>query len=140
LVKSLGAGQVIDYTMEDFTKTGQTYDIIFDAVGKQSFSECQGSLKPRGVYLTTVPTPGVLLQSLRTRLLGGKKARIAFTALRPARARARDLVVLKEIVEAGGLRAVIDRCYPLAEMAEAHRYVETGRKKGNVVIVVEHDS
>jgi NADPH:quinone reductase-like Zn-dependent oxidoreductase len=140
LVKSLGAGQVVDYTQQDFTQAGGTYDIIFDAVGKRSFSECRVSLKRKGVYLTTVPTPGVLFQMLRTRLAGGRKARIAFTALRPARARAKDLAVLKGFVEAGKLRAVIDRRYPLAEMAEAHRYVETGRKRGNVVIIVEHDS
>jgi NADPH:quinone reductase-like Zn-dependent oxidoreductase len=139
LVRSLGADRVIDYTRQDFTQTGQTYDIIFDAVGKRSFSQCQGALNPGGVYLTTVPTPGLFLELLRTRLIGNKRARIAFTALRPARARAKDLIVLKEIVEAGKLEAVIDRRYPLAEMAEAHRYVEKGHKKGNVVITVGHN-
>ena len=101
LVAFLGAGEVIDYTQHDFTQTGQTYDIIFDAVGKSSFSQCAASLSPRGVYLTTVPTPEIFLQIVRTSLLPGKKARIAFTALRSARARAKDLVVLKDLVEAG---------------------------------------
>ena len=138
LVASLGAGEVIDYTQHDFTQTGHAFDIIFDAVGKRSFSQCASSLNPRGVYLTTVPTPEIFLQIVRTSLLPGKKARIAFTALGPARARAKDLVVLKDLVEAGKLQAVIDRVYPLAEMAEAHRYVETGRKKGNVVVTMDH--
>jgi NADPH:quinone reductase-like Zn-dependent oxidoreductase len=136
LVTSLGADKVIDYTTEDFTTAGQTYDIIFDTVGRSSFSRCRGSLKQGGVYLTTVPTPAVLLQMLRSLVVGSKKVRFAATALRPAQEKARDLVVLKELVAAGKLRAVIDRRYPLEQIAEAHRYVERGHKKGNVVITV----
>ena len=91
MVKSLGADKVIDYTKEDFTKSGQTYDIIFDAVGKSSFSRCKGSLKQRGVYLTTVPSLAIYPQILWTSMVGGKKAKIAFTGLRPASKKAQDL-------------------------------------------------
>jgi NADPH:quinone reductase-like Zn-dependent oxidoreductase len=139
LVTSLGADQVIDYTKEDFTQTAETYDIIFDAVGKSSFSRCKSSLKEGGIYLTTVPSLAIFPQMLWTRWFGRKKAGFAATGIRPARQRTKDLVILKELIEAGELRAVIDRRYPLQEIAEAHRYVEKGHKKGNVVITVEHD-
>lgn len=134
LAESLGADHVIDYTKEDFTKTGQTYDIIFDTVGKSSFSRCKAALKQGGVYLTTVPSPAILLQMLWTSKFGGKKAIIAFTGLRSASEKTKDLLIIKELVEAGKLKSVIDRRYPLEQTAEAHRYVETGRKKGNVII------
>ena len=140
LVRSLGADSVIDYTQEDFTERGETYDIIFDAVGKSSFSRCRDSLKEGGVYLTTVPTPEGCLSLLRPRSVGRKSVGFAATGLRRARKKAKDLVVLAELVEAGKLRAVIDRRYPLEQTAEAHRYVEKGHKKGNVVITVPHDS
>ena len=136
LVKSLGADKVIDYTKEDFTKTGQTYDIIFDAVGKSSFSRCKSSLKQRGIYLTTVAGLVDLLQVLWTSKIGGKKAKIAFAALRPAGEITKDLIFVRERMEAGKLKPVIDRRYPLEQTAEAHRYVEKGHKKGNVVITV----
>jgi NADPH:quinone reductase-like Zn-dependent oxidoreductase len=139
LVKSLGADHVVDYTREDFTKNGETYDVIFDAVGKSSFARCKGSLTENGVYLATVPTPAIVLQMLWTSKFGHQKVRFATTGLRPASKKTKDLVFANELIEAGKLRAVIDRCYPLAQMAEAHRYVETGRKKGNVVVTVEHD-
>jgi NADPH:quinone reductase-like Zn-dependent oxidoreductase len=137
LVKSLGADHVIEYTKEDFTQRGQTYDIVFDAVGKSSFSRCKGSLKPGGIYLTTVPSLAIFPQMIWTSLVGGKKAKIAFTGLRSASKKAKDLVFLKEIIEAGKIKAVIDRTYPLEQMVEAHRYVEKGHKKGNVVITIE---
>jgi NADPH:quinone reductase-like Zn-dependent oxidoreductase len=137
-VKSLGADRVIDYTQEDFTENGQAYDIIFDTVGKRSFSECKGSLKDESIYLTTVPTPAVVLQMLWPLPAGNKKAKFAATGLRSASEKVQDLVFIKELVEAGKLKAVIDRCYPLEEIAEAHRYVEQGHKKGNVVITVGH--
>jgi NADPH:quinone reductase-like Zn-dependent oxidoreductase len=139
LVKALGASEVIDYTSEDFTQTGQTYEIIFDAVGKLSFSRCRDSLTQRGIYLTTVPMPATVLHMLWTWIVGGKKARFAATGLRSARKKKEELVFLTELVEAGEFRAVIDRCYPLEQMVEAHRYVERGHKKGNVVIPVEHE-
>lgn len=136
LVKSLGADKVIDYTREDFTQNGQTYDIIFDAVGKSSLSRCIGSLKHGGVYLTTVPSLAVLPQMLWTSRIGSKRAAIAFTGLRPPREKAKDLVLLGELLEAGRIRPVIDRLYPLEQIAEAHRYVETGHKQGSVVITI----
>jgi 2-desacetyl-2-hydroxyethyl bacteriochlorophyllide A dehydrogenase len=130
MVKSLGADKVIDYTKEDFTKSGQTYDIIFDTVIKTSFSRCKSSLKQRGVYVT-VDWP--LLQALWTSMVGSKKVIFGIAS------QIEDLIFLKELIEAGKLRVVIDRRYPLEQTAEAHRYVETGRKKGNVVIIVEHN-
>jgi NADPH:quinone reductase-like Zn-dependent oxidoreductase len=136
MIKSLGADHVIDYTQEKFTENGKTYDIIFDTVGKCSFSGCKDSLTDTGVYLTTVPTPGIMLQALWTARSGGKKVRFAAAGLRPASAKRKDLDFLTQLIEAGELRAVIDRCYPLEQMAEAHRYVEQGHKKGNVVITV----
>jgi NADPH:quinone reductase-like Zn-dependent oxidoreductase len=139
LVKSLGADHVIDYTEEDFTQSGQTYDIIFDAVGKSSFSRCKNSLKDRGVYLTTVPTLSALLRRFWPSKEGSKKVSFAATGLRPASDKAKDLAFISELVEAGKIKAVIDRRYPLEQMAEAHRYVETGHKKGDVVITVEHN-
>ncbi len=131
MVKSLGADKVIDYTQEDFTKSGQTYDIIFDAVSKTSFSRCKSSLKQRGVYLT-VDWP--LLQALWTSMVGSKKVIFGMASQNPE-----DLIFLRELIEAGKLKSVIDRCYPLEQTAEAHRYVEKGHKKGNVVITVEHN-
>ena len=134
-VKSLGADRVIDYIQEDFTENGKTYDIIFDAVGKHSFSRCKGSLKDEGIYLTTVPTPVIMLQALWP-AKRGKKVKFAAAGLRPASEKIRDLVFLTKWIEAGKIKAVIDRCYSLEQMAEAHRYVEKGHKKGNVVITV----
>jgi NADPH:quinone reductase-like Zn-dependent oxidoreductase len=135
LVRSLGADKVIDYTKEDFTKTGQTYDIIFDTVGKRSFSRCKGSLTPEGVYLDA-GSAATIFPMLWTSMFGSKKAILALTYVRPAREITKDLIFLKELIEAGKIQAVIDRRYPLEQTAEAHRYVETGRKKGNVVITV----
>jgi NADPH:quinone reductase-like Zn-dependent oxidoreductase len=136
MVRSLGADRVIDYTEEDFTQSDQTYDIIFDAVGKSSFSSCSGVLKPGGIYLTTVPTLAILPQMLWTSKIGSKRARIMFAGLRPSPAKRKDLLILRELFEAGETKPVIDRRYPLAQVAEAYRYVETGHKKGNVVITV----
>lgn len=133
LVKSLGADEVIDYTKTDFTKSGQTYDVIFDAVGKSSFSRCKSSLTQKGVYLTTTPALGIVFQMLWTSMRGGKKAKFATAGLVQNKD---NLNFLKELFEAGKIKAVIDRCYPLEQTAEAHCYVETGRKKGNVVITV----
>jgi NADPH:quinone reductase-like Zn-dependent oxidoreductase len=137
-VKSLGTDQVIDYTWEDFTENGKTYDIIFDTVGKRSFSECKGSLTDKGIYLATVPTPVIILQALWTAKRGSKKVKFAAAGLRSASEKIKDLGFLKELIEAGKIKPVIDRCYPLEQIVEAHRYVEAGHKKGNVVITVEH--
>lgn len=137
-VKSLGADQVIDYTRENFTENGKTYDIIFDTLGKCSFSDCKDSLSDEGIYLATVPTPVMMLQALWTAKRGGKKAKFVAAGLRPACEKIKDLVFLTELIEAGKMKAVIDRCYPLEQMVEAHRYVAQGHKKGNVVITVDH--
>ena len=131
MVKSLGADTVIDYTKEDFTKSGETYDIIFDAVNKSSFSRCKSSLTQRGIYLTTFPTLTFILQMLWTSMIGSKKVISG-----EASEKAEDLVFLKELIEGGKLKTVIDRRYPLEQIVEAHRYVESGHKKGNVVITV----
>jgi NADPH:quinone reductase-like Zn-dependent oxidoreductase len=130
LVTNLGAEQVIDYTQEDFTKNGQTYDVIFDAVGKQSFRRCRDSLRPGGIYLATDQLFNLVLAQW-TRF-GGKK--VIFPI--PPRYTKRDVLFLKELMEAGQYRAVIDKRYPLAEVVEANRYVDTGQKTGNVVLTV----
>jgi len=132
LVKSLGADKVIDYTKEDFTENGETYDIIFDAVSKSSFSRCKSSLKQRGIYLVTVPTLAIFLQMLWTSMVGSKKVIFGGEG-----EKTEDLVFLKELIEAGKIKSVIDRRYPLEQTAEAHWYVDKGHKKGNVVITVE---
>ncbi|HBX69734.1 MAG TPA: NAD(P)-dependent alcohol dehydrogenase [Chloroflexi bacterium] len=138
MVQSLGADQVIDYTQNDFTKNGKTYDIIFDTVGKRSFSECKGSLTENGVYLTTVPTPAIMLKAIWP-AKHGKKAGFVAAGLRSASQKIEDLLFINELIEAGKLIAVIDRRYPLEQLAEAHRYVATKRKKGNVVITAPHN-
>jgi len=139
-VKSLGADQVIDYIQEDFTENGRTYDIIFDTVGKLSFSDCKGSLADTGIYLTTVPTPVIMLRAFWSAKSGSKKVKFLAAGLRPASEKIKDLVFLTALIEAGKLKPVIDRRYPLEQTAEAHRYVELGHKKGNVVITVASSS
>ena len=131
LVRSLGADEVIDYLQEDFTKNGQTYDVIFDAVGKHSFRRARGSLRSGGVY---VFTDGIrnLLWGLWTSRFGDRK--VVFEL--PPRYRKQDVQFLKELIEGGEYRAVIDRRYPLEDVVEATRYVETQQKVGNVVLTV----
>lgn len=130
LVKALGAARVIDYTQTDFTKTGETYDVIFDAAGKTRFSQAKRALKGNGYYLHTI-LPGAALTNLWASRTTGQHV-ISKTAPHSAEAQGQ----LKELVEAGRLKPVIDRCFPLAAVADAHRYVETGRKNGSVVIQV----
>ena len=134
MVKSLGADKVIDYTKEDFTKSGQTYDIIFDTVTKSSFSGSKTSLKKKGFYLTTDMGLALFLQILWTSMIGSKKVIIGVMSHK-----IENLNFLKELIEAGKLKSVIDRRYPLEQTAEAHSYVEKGHKKGNVVITLEHN-
>lgn len=117
MVKSLGASKVIDYTKEDFTQNGETYDVIFDAVDKFSSSRAKKSLKKTGIYLNVMTTSGSS-SDLETE----------------------DLIFLRELIEAGKIRSVIDRTYPLEQISKAHRYVDKGHKKGNVVITVGHNS
>ena len=136
-VKSLGAAHVIDYTRENFAQNGKTYDIIFDTVGKLPYSACKGSLADGGTYLSTVPTPAILLHAVWP-AKSGKKVMFLAAGLRPASEKVKDLVFLSRLIEAGEIKPVIDRCYPLEQIAEAHRYVEQGHKKGNVVITVDH--
>jgi len=133
-VKSLGADQVIDYTQEDFTQNGETYDLILDILGRSSFSRCKSSLKPNGIYLLASFKTKQLWQMLWTSMVGRQKVVCALASDSFA-----DLIFLKELVEAGTIKTVIDRCFPLAQTAEAHRYVETGHKKGPVVITLAHD-
>ena len=130
LLAKLGADRVIDYTREDFTKNGQGYDVIFDAVGKYSFGRCRGSLNPGGTYLATDHLRNLLLAQW-TRF-GDKK--VIFPI--PPRYTKRDVLFLKGLMEAGHYRAVIDKRYRLAEVVEANRYVDTGQKTGNVVLTV----
>lgn len=131
LVKSLGADKVIDYTKEDFSKNGETYDVIFVAVDKSSFSACMQALKKDGIYLNvTTPLPSIRI--VWAKMTGSKKIMLGENPPESAE----DLDFIKRLVEAGKLRPVIDRSYPLEQIAEAHRYVDQGHKKGNVVITV----
>jgi NADPH:quinone reductase-like Zn-dependent oxidoreductase len=135
LVKSLGAETVIDYTQEDFTKSGVTYDVIFDAVGKSSLAGCMRSLKQAGIYLQAVAAPALSVRMRWTALTSGKTL-LGGTAV----PKAEDMLYLKELVEAGKFKPVIDRCYPLEHLVEAHHYADTGHKQGNVVITAGHNS
>src|SRR5229473_2092879 len=131
VVRSIGADRVIDYTQEDFTKNGETYDVIFDAVGKDSFKRCKDSLKPGGRYLACDGLMNLIL-AVWTPRFGDKK--VIFQI--PPRWTKEEVRFLKELIEAGRYRVVIDRCYPLEDVIEATRYVETEHKTGNVVLTV----
>ena len=131
LVKSLGADKVVDYTKEDFSKTGYTYDIIFDTVGKSSFVHSRKALKPKGIYIATVMTLKLILQSFLTKPGNNKKAIFAMSLNKTE-----ALNFIRKLIEDGKLKAIIDRQYPLEELPAAHEYVEKGHKKGNVVIGV----
>jgi len=131
LVRSLGADRVIDYTAEDFTASGRTCDIIFDTAGKSSFSRCKGSLKKGGRYLLTVGW-GAYLVMLWTSMVGSKKLVCGMSYKKTD-----ELIFLRGLIEAGHLRPVIDRRFPLEEIVEAHRYVEAGHKQGNVVVTLD---
>jgi len=133
LVRALGADGVIDYTREDFTKSGDTYDLIFDVVGATTFDRCQRSLKPTGVFLQNIMELSDIVRVLRTSMTGGKKIKAGVAIGNMANMR-----LITALAEAGTLRPVIDRSYPLERIAEAFKYVEQGHKKGNVVITVRH--
>lgn len=131
-VKSLGADKVLDYTKEDFTQNGETYDLIFDILGRGSFSRFKHSLKPNGIYLLASFKMKALFQMLWTSLTGSRQKVIcAFAKETPE-----NLVFIKELAEAGKVKALIDKRFPLEQTADAHRYVEQGRKQGNVVITL----
>ena len=131
MLRSIGADHVIDYTREDFAERGEVYDVIFDVVGKLPFSPKDGSLKPDGTYITANPRLPQMVQGVWTSMRSSKKV-----VMETARPTIEDLAFLRGLVEEGKLKSVIDRCYPLEQIAEAHRYVETGQKQGNVVITV----
>jgi len=131
LVRSLGADEVIDYLQDDFTRNGETYDVIVDAAGKLSFGRCKGSLKPGGTFLPTDGLRNLALWLLHKRI-GDKKVLFEL----PPRMRKQDVLFLKALIEANEYRAVIDRAYPLEDVIDAHRYVETQQKVGNVVLTV----
>jgi NADPH:quinone reductase-like Zn-dependent oxidoreductase len=135
-VKSLGADRVIDYTEEDFTRTGDTYDIIYDTVGKSSFRQCKRSLTQHGVYLSPVLSLPLLFRMLLTSLTGGKKAKFSATGLKPVPELRNLLAKVTELVEGGKIQLVIDKRYDLEQIVDAHRYVDTGHKKGNVIITL----
>ena len=131
LVKALGADKVVDYAQEDFTRSGETYDLIFDILGKSSFGRGKKALKPDGRYLFASFKMKQLVQMLRTKIAGNQKVICALSSDKPE-----DLTFIKGLIEAGQYKAIIDKRYPLAQAAAAHRYVETGQKAGSVVIAV----
>jgi NADPH:quinone reductase-like Zn-dependent oxidoreductase len=132
-VRSLGAEKVIDYTQEDFVDSGETYDCIVDILGKSSLARCKRSLKPKGRCLFVSFKMKKVFQMLWTSVSGGRKAVCVVSNEKAA-----DLAFIKELIEAGKIKTIIDRCFPLEQAADAHRYVEQGQKKGNVVITIGH--
>ena len=134
MLRSIGADHVIDYTREDFTKSGETYDVVLDVVGRSSFSGSLRSLKQNGRYLIANPRLSQMLRGAWVSGTGSKKVVIGSAKQKPE-----DLIFLKDLIEAGKIKTVIDRSYPLEQTAEAHRYVETGQKTGNVIITVAHE-
>ena len=136
MVRELGADAVVDYTKEDFTARGEAYDIILDAVGKRSFSHCKKALTQGGAYLTTVPAAGVIFRKLLPTKPEGKKAVFMATGLRKPEEKRADLQYLNALMEAGKIKAVIGKTFSLVEMAEAHKYVETGHKMGSAAVIV----
>jgi NADPH:quinone reductase-like Zn-dependent oxidoreductase len=135
MLRSIGADQVIDYTQEDFTKRGEIYDVIFDVVGTISFSRSERSIKQNGTYLLANPMGSQMVRGPWTRMTSSKKV-----VMETASGTIGDLIFLRGLIEAGKIKSVIDRTYPLEQIVEAHRYVEKGGKKGNVVITVEHNN
>jgi len=131
LVKSIGADKMIDYTKDDFTKSEERYDFVFDVVGKTTFSQCKDILKPKGIYLENMMEIKDFLKVLWTSMTGGKKIKGGVSV-----ETAENLNLLKELIVSGKLKPVIDRVYPLERTAEAFQYVEQGHKKGNVIISV----
>ena len=140
LVESLGADKVIDETREDFTKSGEVYDVIFDAESTSSYRRCRGSLAEDGVYLRTFPGPAILLQMLWTSRFGRRRAIVSATGLMPISTRRVFLDEVTKRVEAGKMRSVIDRCFPLERLADAYRHAERGSQRGTVVVSMEQNA
>jgi len=134
MLRSIGVDHVIDYTQEDFTQSFETYDVIFDVVGKSLLSSIMNRLNPHGRYLTAVPQMSQIIRWKWSTRRSGKK--VIFWTLRTVARHNEDFAFLKDLIEAGKVKAVIDRCFSLEQAAEAHQYVESGRKKGHVVITV----
>jgi NADPH:quinone reductase-like Zn-dependent oxidoreductase len=135
MVRSIGADWVIDYTKEEYTKGEKTYDVIFDAIGKSDFAGCKRILNKNGIYLLANPRPFLRIRSWWTSLSSSKKVYFKL-----AKYRTEDLEFLRDLIEQGKMKSVIDRSYPLEQIVEAHRYVEKGHKAGNVVLTVSHDN
>ncbi len=135
MMRSLGADKIVDYTKEDFTKSGESYDVIFDTIGKSSFSHSKRSLKKNGRYLLANPTLSQMVRGVWTSMISSQKVIGGIAGYRTE-----DLVFLKELIESGKIKSVIDRTHPLEQIAEAHRYVDKGHKNGNLVITLEHTS
>jgi NADPH:quinone reductase-like Zn-dependent oxidoreductase len=131
MVRSLGADEVIDYTSTDFTRNGQTYDLIFDAAGKSTFPRCKASLTREGVYVSTMVTFQILRYMLLTAFIGSKKAKSAKPSVS-----VEDLKLINDLIEAGKVKPVIDRCYAMEQIAEAHIYAETGHARGKIIVTV----
>ena len=131
LMKSLGADRVIDYAAENFASIGETWNVIFDTVGKTTFARCKDSLTSEGIYMTTVFGARELRQMLWTSIVGGRKVKCGVVG----NAR-EDVLYIRDLVESGQVKVVIDRRYPLEQIVEAHRYADQGHKKGNIVIAV----
>jgi NADPH:quinone reductase-like Zn-dependent oxidoreductase len=134
MLRALGADHVIDYAREDFTRNGETYDVILDVVGKSPYAQSLRSLNENGFYLLANPALSHRVRAPWSSMTSSKRVITGAASHETA-----DLLFLKELIEAGKLKTVIDRRYPLEQTAEAHRYVETGQKKGNVIITVAHN-
>lgn len=140
LMESLGALHVIDYAGKDFTRSHQMYDVVYDTIGKSSFSQCKEILSPEGMDLSPVLSFPLLLQMLRTSLWGKKKVKFRATGLKTDEEIKALFTTLIEIFRQGHLKTVIDRQYPLEKVREAHRYIDAGHKKGNVIIRVHPEN
>jgi len=136
LVRRLGASSVVDYTRADFTRAGRRYDVVFDVAGTSSFGRCRAVLNRGGVYLTTAPSPAIFVQMGWTARFGARRAAVAFTGLRAASDKRRDLEFIAGLAGTPALSAVIAARYPLDQIADAYRRVDAGHKKGNVVVTM----
>jgi NADPH:quinone reductase-like Zn-dependent oxidoreductase len=134
MLRSIGADHVIDYTQQDFTKNGETYDVVFDVVGRSPFSRSLRSLRQNGRYVLANPRLSSMVRGVWTSMISNRKVLFAFAPYRTE-----DLIFLKELIESEKIKSLIDRSYPLEQVAEAHRYIESGHKKGNVVVTLEPD-